>query len=434
MHELFARPQHPYTIGLLGAIPRPGAADERAVLREIPGRVPSLAELPRRVRVRAALPARRRPQPLASCPSCARSGRSTSSRASTRAGTTAREHGALPTLEVVELVKHFRVGRASAAAASCTRSTASRSRSRRARCSGSSASRAAASRRSRTASSGCSSRRRARSGCKGDDITHLSRRALRPLRQRMHIVFQDPYSSLNPRMTCGADRRRAAAPAPSRARQALDRKRRSTSSTASGCARSCGFRYPHELSGGQRQRVGLARALSVSPERARRRRAGVGARRLRAGVDPQPAARPAAGLGFSCLFITHDLATVEFLCDRVAVMYLGKIVELAPTAELFASPQHPYTQALLSAAVVPDPSCSARGHASSSQATSRARSTPPSGCRFRTRCPLAHESRPRLDRGGAAADRYRRRPPRRLSPRRVRMTAPELIDTAELRA
>jgi oligopeptide transport system ATP-binding protein len=229
---------------------------------------------------------------------------------------------------------------------------------------------------------------------KGRDITHSSRRELRPLRREMHIVFQDPYSSLNPRMTCGE-----IVGEPLRiqriARGRIFDERVKELFDKVGLRPELRHRYPHELSGGQRQRVGLARSLSVEPslliadEPVSALDVSVQAAILNLLRELQEEMR------FSCLFITHDLATVEYLCDRVAVMYLGQIVESARTAELFAEPRHPYTQALLSAAVVPDP------------VTQRMRTrlvlagdipsplAPPSGCRFRTRCPLESESAPR---------------------------------------
>ncbi len=229
---------------------------------------------------------------------------------------------------------------------------------------------------------------------RGVDVTHLSRRQMRPLRREVHIVFQDPYSSLNPRMTCGQ-----IVGEPLR----LHRLARGKELDARvvrlfehvGLRAELRHRYPHELSGGQRQRVGLARALSVGPslliadEPVSALDVSVQASILNLLRDLQ------RDLGFSCLFITHDLATVEFLCDRVAVMYLGKIVELAPTEELFAQPKHPYTQALLSAAVVPDPEAQRSRVRVVLEGDIPSPLAPPSGCRFRTRCPFAERSAPR---------------------------------------
>jgi oligopeptide transport system ATP-binding protein len=228
----------------------------------------------------------------------------------------------------------------------------------------------------------------------GADITQLSRRRLRPHRRRMHIVFQDPYSSLNPRLTCGQivgeplrlHRLARRSEVDGRVVRLFDEV---------GLRPELRFRYPHELSGGQRQRVGLARALSVSPslliadEPVSALDVSVQASVLNLLRDLQ------RELGFSCLFISHDLATVEFLCDRVAVMYLGKIVEIAPREELFARPQHPYTQALLSAALVPDPEVQRTRTRVVLDGDIPSPVAPPSGCRFRTRCPLEHESAPR---------------------------------------
>src|SRR5215218_4094956 len=227
----------------------------------------------------------------------------------------------------------------------------------------------------------------------GADITHLSRRELRPFRRRMHIVFQDPYSSLNPRMTCGQ-----IVGEPLRLHRlargkTLDR-RVDELFDAVGLRQELRHRFPHELSGGQRQRVGLARALSVSPslliadEPVSALDVSVQASILNLLRDLQ------SRLQFSCLFITHDLATVEYLCDRVAVMYLGEIVELAATEELFASPQQPYSQALLSAAVVADPEVQRTRKRIVLEGDIPSPLAPPSGCRFRTRCPLERESAP----------------------------------------
>jgi oligopeptide/dipeptide ABC transporter ATP-binding protein len=228
----------------------------------------------------------------------------------------------------------------------------------------------------------------------GTDITHLSRRSLRPLRRELNIVFQDPFSSLDPRMTCGDSVGEPLRVHRLARSQALDARVGAMFDTV-GLRPELRYRYPHELSGGQRQRVALARALVLEPsvlvadEPVSALDVSVRASILNLLRDLQ------RHLHFSCLFIAHDLATVEFLCDRVAVMYLGKIVELASTVDLFEAPQHPYTQALLSAAPGPDPGVRRGRRAVVLDSDPPSPLDPPSGCRFRTRCPLEPLSAPR---------------------------------------
>jgi peptide/nickel transport system ATP-binding protein len=225
---------------------------------------------------------------------------------------------------------------------------------------------------------------------KGTDITHLPQRRLRPLRREMHIVFQDPSSSLNPRMDVGSIvgeplRRHGLA------RGTALRDRVAELLHEVGLRPELIGRYPHELSGGQRQRVGLARALSVEPslliadEPTSALDVSVQASILNLLAEVQRRRR------FACLFITHDLAVVEYVANRVAVMYLGALAETAPREELFRAPKHPYTQALLSAAPVPDPEQQRRRRRVVLAGDLPSPLDPPPGCRFHTRCPVAEE-------------------------------------------
>ncbi len=222
----------------------------------------------------------------------------------------------------------------------------------------------------------------------GVDILTLPERDMRRMRAHMQIIFQDPYSSLDPRMTVGATIREGPRAQGSRDRAELDRAvARALSAVALPAAMS--ERHPHELSGGQRQRVVIARALICQPEfivcdeSVSALDVSVRAQILNLLQDLQEE------FSLTYLFIAHDLAVVEQVSDRVAVMYLGKIVELADASELYEHPRHPYTQALLSAIPDPDPRKPSTRTALQGEVPSPV--DVPSGCRFRTRCPLAIE-------------------------------------------
>ena len=222
----------------------------------------------------------------------------------------------------------------------------------------------------------------------GDDITRLENRALRPYRRRMQIIFQDPYSSLDPRMTAGdiAGELLGVHGVSSRAER---HERVAELFARVGLRRDQIANYPHEFSGGQRQRLGIARALSLQPslivcdEPVSALDVSIQAQVINLLMDLQ------ADYGLSYLFIAHDLAVVEHISHRVAVMYLGRIVEFADKRELFANPLHPYTESLLDAVPVPDPRRVRRRRIVRGDVPSPI--DRPSGCHFHTRCPYAVE-------------------------------------------
>lgn len=220
----------------------------------------------------------------------------------------------------------------------------------------------------------------------GVDVTGLRHRDLQSIRRQMQIIFQDPYASLNPRLNIHSI---VAEPLDIHGVGTKTERTERVASLLSKVGLDPAYmnRYPHEFSGGQRQRIGIARALALSPkfiiadEPVSALDVSVQAQVVNLLQDLQEE------LGLTYLFISHGLAVVEHISDRVAVMYLGKIVEVADSVELYGNPKHPYTKALLSAIPVPDPGQKRERIVLQGDVPTPV--APPSGCRFRTRCPIA---------------------------------------------
>ena len=232
----------------------------------------------------------------------------------------------------------------------------------------------------------------------GQEISHISRKEMLKFRKRMMIIYQDPFGSLDPRMTIGQT---IAEPMEV---HKIGSKREQEERVIDIMEKVGLFpdqinRYPHEFSGGQRQRIGIARALATNPEF-------IVADECVSALDVSIQAQIINLLqdlqkefGLTLLFVAHDLSVIKHICDRIAVMYLGKIVETATKKELFNNPKHPYTRALLSAIPIPDPKLRKRGEILTGDVPSPI--NPPSGCRFHTRCPYAKaickEEEPKLE-------------------------------------
>jgi peptide/nickel transport system ATP-binding protein len=407
--EIFFRSRMPYTLGLLGSLPRLDV-DTSAPLRPIPGAPPSLINLPPgcpfvpRCPVAIGRCAEEEPALLAVAPehssACHRSGELAagaplfatgdpmSERTMASAPATLPVADRRPVMGVTDLVKHYpitsgrlvrrRVGEAHAV---CGVSLELRERETL----------------GLVGESGCGKSTTARSilqllpatsgsvRFEGQELTTQTRRQLRPLRQHVQVVFQDPFASLDPRMPVGE-----IVAEPLHVHERWDH--RTGLGRVAELFRLVGLnpehrnRYPHEFSGGQRQRIGIARALALEPkvlvldEPVSALDVSIQAGVVNLLEDLQDR------LGLSYLFIAHDLSVVRHISDRVAVMYLGKIVETGTRSQVYDAPSHPYTQALLSAVPVPDPKVERRRRRILLTGDVPSAASPPSGCRFRTRC------------------------------------------------
>ena len=225
----------------------------------------------------------------------------------------------------------------------------------------------------------------------GRELTDMRAQDLRQIRKQMQIIFQDPFASLNPRMTVGG-----IVSEPLQIHNEYPNKRE-RQQFVEALLEKVGLnpyfinRYPHEFSGGQRQRIGIARALALNPSFIV---ADEPISALDVSIQAQVVNLMEAlqeELGLTYLFIAHDLSMVRHICDRVAVMYLGKIVEIGPTAQVYDNPLHPYTQALLSAVPEPDPAKEANRQRIIIRGDLPSPANPPTGCNFNTRCPVAFE-------------------------------------------
>ncbi|MBV8189429.1 MAG: dipeptide ABC transporter ATP-binding protein [Alphaproteobacteria bacterium] len=224
----------------------------------------------------------------------------------------------------------------------------------------------------------------------GEHLLPLSDSAMRARRRRMQLIFQDPYASLNPRMTVGAMLGEPLMLHGLAAKEGERRARVGELLTLVGLRPDHARRYPHEFSGGQRQRLAIARALAVEPKLIV---ADEPVSALDVSIQAQVINLMRAlqqRFGLAYIFISHDLAVVKHIADRIAVMYLGKIVETATTDELFRNPRHPYTRALLAAVPLPDPTAQRERRLLEGDIPSAL--SPPGGCRFHTRCPFVRDA------------------------------------------